>query len=381
MTVGHREQGGTSNTEDGTSDAAEWQLDEVTVFDIAAFSLRHRWLVVGSVILVAVTAVVTGVMRPLGWTTSARFTPQAGTSQGGSRLATIAGEFGIDIGGGQGTSQSLQFYAQLIRSREILGEVAADRFEVGDTLAVDGRGVIRGTLAEILEIEADQASVRRAAAIGWLNGALNESIDPASNIIEVSITTPWPDLSEQIGDHLLDRVNEFNLQTRQSQAAEEREFVEKRMELAREELRASENALERFLQNNRRFQNSPELVFEHDRLQRSVTMRQQLYTSLAQSYEQARVEEVRNTPVITVIESPMRPIAPNSRRLRLRFVLGAIFGTVFGILLGVARDIVTREKRESQEAYEEFALRWNETKSELKRGWQHLTMAIGRSGS
>jgi len=90
--------------------------------------------------------------------------------------------------------------------------------------------------------------------------------------------------------------------TRQSQAAAERGFTEERMAEAQEELRAAENELQRFLQNNRQFQNSPELVFQHDRLQRRVAMRQQVYTSLVQSYEQARIDEVPNTPVITVVE-------------------------------------------------------------------------------
>ncbi len=45
-------------------------------------------------------------------------------------------------------------------------------------------------------------------------------------------------------------------------------------------------------------------LFEHDRLERPVSMRQELVTAMAQAYEQARVDEVRNTPVITVIDQP-----------------------------------------------------------------------------
>jgi uncharacterized protein involved in exopolysaccharide biosynthesis len=98
-------------------------------------------------------------------------------------------------------------------------------------------------------------------------------------------------------------LNEFNLETRQSQALEEGRFVSARMAEAQEELREAEEALKTFLQQNRQFRNSPELVFEHDRLQRQVAMRQEIFTSLAQSHEQSRIDAVRDTPVITVIAS------------------------------------------------------------------------------
>ena len=42
-----------------------------------------------------------------------------------------------------------------------------------------------------------------------------------------------------------------------------------------------------FLVENRQFSNSPQLIFEHDRLERQVTMRQELVTAMAQAYEQA----------------------------------------------------------------------------------------------
>ena len=45
-------------------------------------------------------------------------------------------------------------------------------------------------------------------------------------------------------------------------------------------------------------------IFGHDRLERQVSVRQELVTAMAQAYEQARVDEVRNAPVITVIDQP-----------------------------------------------------------------------------
>src|SRR2546428_650042 len=95
-------------------------------------------------------------------------------------------------------------------------------------------------------------------------------------------------------------VNTFNLERRQSRAAQEKRFVETRRTEARDELQVAEDRLKSFLERNRDYRNSPQLVFDQERLAREVALRQQLLTSLSQAYEQARIDEVRDTPVITV---------------------------------------------------------------------------------
>ena len=66
----------------------------------------------------------------------------------------------------------------------------------------------------------------------------------------------------------------------------------------------AERAREDFLRQNRGFGNSPELMSEHDRLQRQVAMRQEVYTSLLRSQEQARIDAVRDTPLLAFIDTP-----------------------------------------------------------------------------
>src|SRR5690606_31231281 len=108
-------------------------------------------------------------------------------------------------------------------------------------------------------------------------------------------TTPWPELSELLNRELLNLVGEYNMQRRQSNAAAERSFVEARLEESRHELVGAESDLKSFMEQNRRFDEAPQLRLEAARLQRRVDLRQQVYASLAQAYEQARIEEVRNT--------------------------------------------------------------------------------------
>src|SRR5213078_3152039 len=69
---------------------------------------------------------------------------------------------------------------------------------------------------------------------------------------------------------LIDLLNEFNLQRRQSQSRAQRQFTEQRLEQAERELREAEGAQLHFLEANRRYSESPLLAFQGARLERAV---------------------------------------------------------------------------------------------------------------
>jgi len=83
-------------------------------------------------------------------------------------------------------------------------------------------------------------------------------------------------------------------------------------------------------------------------------MRQELVTAMAQAYEQARIDEVRNTPLITVIDQPVPPALPEPRGWLLKFLLGLILGLLTGSVLAFIREFGERAKTEENRAYDEF---------------------------
>ncbi len=103
-------------------------------------------------------------------------------------------------------------------------------------------------------------------------------------------------------------------------------------------MRAAEDTLEKFLQTNRQLENSPQLSFQRDRLQREAGRQQQMMLGLVQQYEDARIREVRDTPVITVIERPVLAASADSRQLPM-----AMATTVPLALLVVVSLILARE--------------------------------------
>lgn len=306
---------------------AEWSL-----VDALATVRRHRRLVLGLPGIALVLVVGISLVLPRVYESSAAFMPQS-TDATRSRLAGLAAQFGVTVPLGE-AGQSLGFYADLLESREILDSVILHPYQVES-----GGQELSGTLIDILKVKGASDGERLEAANKRVKDNLRVDPDPAAGLVRLSLRTRWPGLSQAILDQILAQVNEFNLRRRQSQAGAERGFIELRMADSKNGLREAENSLQDFLQRNREYRNSPLLNFQYDRLSREVSLRQQVYTGLAQSYEQARIEEVRNTPVITTVEHPSLPARPASRKLAFKGLAALLIGGMLGLSLAFARDL------------------------------------------
>jgi len=105
---------------------------------------------------------------------------------------------------------------------------------------------------------------------------------------------------------------------------------------------------------NRQFGGSPQLTFDRERIQRVVTTRQQVYASLSQAYEDARIREVRDTPVITMVEPPSVPSLPEPRGRVKRVFLGLLIGAFIGVFLIFVTEFVKRRRQEGDRDADEF---------------------------
>ncbi len=184
-------------------------------------------------------------------------------------------------------------------------------------------------------------------------------------------------MGKLLADNLLAELARFNLERRQTQAAEERRFAEQRLADVKASLATAENRLQEFLQGNQQFKSASQLSVERDRLLREQTNLQQVYTALAQAYEKARIDEVRNTPVITIIDRPEQPTRAEPRHLVQKFALGILGGLALGLLLGFLRDSNEGPASEETNDADDFSRLKHEAMQDLK----HPLRAFSRSRS
>lgn len=339
------------------------QPGDISLIELINTVLRHRRMVVWMPTLLFIIVITYTFLQHRTYTAYASFIPQ--TSEAGRFVSSgLAAQLGITVPGSI-PWQSIDFYADLIRSREILREVVESSYSFSM-----GTETFNGNLIELYDLTEDRYEVRCAIAIENLKKTITVGTGRETGLVTASTTSRWAPLSAQITRRILELVNEFNLESRQSQASAERTFIEERLKEVHAELRGAEDRLQEFLQKNRQFRESPELEFVHDRLLREVTMRQQVVTSLSQAYEQARIDEVRDTPVITVVEQPRVPVFPDPRRMKLKGLLAIVLGAMLGILLAFGLDLIQRSRQQDRDEIKEFIVLKEDTIEDLCHPWR-----------
>lgn len=323
--------------------------DEISLFTLASVLLRHRGRIVRWALLWGALAVIPVLVTGPTWTARASFVPQASSNAAESGLTSLAGQIGLIALAGSTGSQSPEFYENLITLPVILGAVVAD------TITVAEEGGSRRAVIDLLGIRAPTVAWARDKGIRKLRDAVTTQVAAKTGVVAVEVRTRWPSVSVAVVERILSEVNRFNLQSRQSQAAEERRFVETRIVAQQRSLGNAEGRLGNFLQRNREYLNSPQLRFEYDHLERDVTLQQQVLVDLSRSVEEARIREVRDVPVVTVVESPRLPARPDPRGLAFRGLLGVLLGAFLGVVVALIGDMYARRQAEGDEEATRFA--------------------------
>lgn len=318
---------------------------EVSLLWILTVLLRRRWLIVGLAVASGAAAAALVTLRDPAYTATARFIPQ--TRERAEGLSALASQFGISTGGSSG-AESPDFYADLVRSRTVLGALVDERWAIAEA----GRDSV--TLMDWFEVDEPTPALRRDAAIRELSERVASSVDTKTGTVRVGVETGSPVLSHSLATRIIELVNEFNLERRQTRASQERRFTEQRLAEVRAAALQTERRLQEFMQRNRVYANSPALQFEQERLARDVSQAQSLVTTLSQAYEESRIEEVRDSPVITVIEPSQVPVREDPRGRVAKTIIAAFFGALLGAGIALAGAALSAARRVDRAAYSEF---------------------------
>jgi len=312
--------------------------------------LRHRRLFIWVPIVSTIVALLMALAWGRDYIAESRFVPNSSDQL--ARVSGIAAQFGLMLNGSGAPSESPEFYTELLGSRELL--TAAVLTEYRFAKRPGGKDSVSASLVDLYEVTRSTPEATVLASVEKLRTNLSISTGlRRAGIVSVATTAPWRDLSIQINRRLLGLVNDFNLRQRQSQAAAERRFVEGRLAQARDSLEQAENRLAGFLEQNRQYQASPRLLFESQRLQRRVDLAQGVYVTLARAVEEARIEEIRNTPVITVLDGP-EGSARRAHSLRLIAAVGLVLGIIAAVIIAFLLEYSARDRSQNPEAYDEF---------------------------
>ena len=248
-----------------------------------------------------------------------------------------AAALGVSLAAFAEFSQSVSFYADLARTRGVLGAVARKEY-----VSSSAPGV-KQSLASIFGIDEPDSGKAATMAARRLATNVTYSISSRTGVVNLAVKENDPLVAQQVNANILVEIDKWSKEEVHRQAVREREFIEQLVADSRARLAQAEQAVKSFLEFNRQYESSPELRLEYARLTRDVTLRQQVYNSLAETYEQARVEEVRNPTVINIVEPADMPVEPQRKEALRTTFMGLAVGILIGMVLAVLRQRINEK--------------------------------------
>jgi uncharacterized protein involved in exopolysaccharide biosynthesis len=164
------------------------------------------------------------------------------------------------------------------------------------------------------------------------------------------MSTSEPQFASDIISVLIEELDAHQKEYNKAITSKARKFIEERIVAVGKELREAEETLKDFTVSNRRIENSPLLLLEQQRLAREVSIPAGVFTMLKQQLETTKIEEVKESDYVIVLDPPEAPLqrsGPNRRKM-------VIFAGFLGIGLGMSLGLVIEFIKENQEKVKQF---------------------------
>jgi uncharacterized protein involved in exopolysaccharide biosynthesis len=287
--------------------------------------IRRRWSLIGIVAVGVAISVTWALTTAESWTSSVRFLPVGGSSMT-IRLGSIAGAGAGVLDSNEAGSD---YFAELLKSSTFMESVAAE------PLQVDAAGT-QQLLAERWEFPDEDPDIRLQQTAQALLKSCKVTVAKAAaspaapRLITVDISADSPQLAAALGTRILERIHEHNEEVRGARGRANREFVEKQLHEAREELARATDAFARFTARNRRLV-TPTLLADRDRLEREVRVKEEVFLTLTRQAELVKIEEQDTRVSIEVIQAPEVPLQRTAPRRSQTVAMGTMLSLMAGL--------------------------------------------------
>ncbi|WP_265767728.1 Wzz/FepE/Etk N-terminal domain-containing protein [Fodinibius salsisoli] len=307
-----------------------------------------------------VLGLLVALLSPKEYSTSATLMPEAQSSQGAA--SSLLNQYGglLGIGGGaasagqEGTIPP-QLYPNVVESLPFQVELMNTpvRFASYDTTATPHLffsevrspsilsylnplkilGLFRGEEEEgpvITKVDRDSVlhlSKEQMETVKKMRQRLSVGVDQETGVISVSSEFPDPQAAAEVGQAGIKLLKEYMREYRTQKATKDLEFVEEQVEKARERFEEAQDKLAQFRDNNLSLATAKAQTREQE-LQSQYDLAFNLYNSLNQQLQQARLQLQEQTPVFSVLQPVSVPLNDNTSGFLILMVSGILGGII-----------------------------------------------------
>ena len=284
----------------------------------------HRRLLTGSTMLAGLLAAAIAIALPNQYTARTTILPEAQSNASGAGLTQLAASIGLGLGrAGNGLTE---LYPTMLTSDRILTPVIYQRLRT--------RGGDLRSLVQFWDLDTvDSARAYERALRRFRDKALAAGADRRTLVVSVGVTLRDPAFAANLANALVAQMDSFVRQYQRGLASDRVRWIQTRLSQVSADLARSEGTLRDFRVRNRLIANSPTLQLQEQQLMRDVETNSAIYIELERQQEIAKIDEVKNIPVVQVLDYA-RPPVRKSFPPRTAIVLGTI--VLAGLAVGAA---------------------------------------------
>ena len=243
----------------------------------------------------------------------------------------VAAQIGFSVPAGIGPSTPWnELYPEIVQSENLMNNL------VNKTLSTEKYGPNK-FLLDILSEEGgyshEDEFIKTKSAIEVLQKMISVEKYRMSPLVTLKVNSFEPQLVQDLADSILGISGELlrNLKTRQIKA--KRLFIEERLAEVLNEKAIMQEQFRNFLEKNRGL-DSPSLLIREKEMASQLELQNSLYLTLKTQYEEAKIEEVAKTPMIQIIDGPIKPAKMTSPKpmITLFLVIFISFSLIFMIV-------------------------------------------------
>lgn len=263
---------------------------------------------------------------------------------GSSEMVGLASQLGIHLPMGQSEPNWLN--KDIVTSRTLARAMLKRKFDTNEFGS-------QKSLFQILTYGNEEPGIGldtlTILAVNKLLGMIGFSENARTRIYTVSMSASEPQFAAELTAALIEELDSRQRAYNKAKTSKTRQFIEERIVDSRKELETAEETLKNFADHNRRIENSPLLLLEQQRLSREVAVLTGVYTTLKQQLETTKIEEVRESEYVVILDPPEVPLQRSKPNKRSMVIWAGFLGIGLGIAIGFLRDYAdNREENEKE---------------------------------
>lgn len=238
-----------------------------------------------------------------------------------AKASSIAGGISSLLGNAQmgGVQSTPYFITRLLMLRGVLREVAQS--PVGS-----GEAGQRTVIERVLERPA--AQIRPAEVEAAMRSLVSTDVDKQTGLVTLSVTHADSALTRHVAEELVAAAGRTFVKVLRSQASEQRESGQAKVDSARRELQRAEGRLQEFQTTHRVYAAYSNAAVERQRIDRELASAQAAYQSAVDDRQGAIARELEESPAVVVVDPIPADLVPEPRQAVLKLVLAAALGLV-----------------------------------------------------